>query len=474
MVSSEAAPFAKTGGLADVVGALPPALQELGDEVAVVIPRYARIDLAAARRVWDSMPIHLGPAVYDVTIYQAAASHPVYLVDCPPLFERKELYGEGGDYPDNHIRFAVLARAAIGVARSLFSTDIFHCHDWQAGLVPAYLRTTYATDPTFMGCKTAFTIHNLAFQGLFPPLAMAEAAIDPRLFAVDGLEFWGKVSYLKAGLALSDALTTVSPTYAREIQTAEFGAGLDGLLRGRANVLSGILNGVDYNDWSPEVDRHIPARYSAQDLSGKSACKRALIEEFGLPADAMDRPLLGVVSRLTHQKGIELIAQAAPAMFEDGASLVMLGTGDADVVAALKRVQQDHPSRLGLRIGFDNGLAHRIEAGSDMFLMPSRFEPCGLNQMYSLRYGTPPVVRATGGLNDTIEEDTGFRFVDAASDALLDAVRAAISAYSDSKGWQKRMRRGMAKDYSWRASAALYSKLYKGLMSQAVSPSAAA
>jgi starch synthase len=222
------------------------------------------------------------------------------------------------------------------------------------------------------------------------------------------------------------------------------------------------------------VDPHIPARYSPQDLSGKVTCKRALIEEFGLPADAMDRPLLGVVSRFTHQKGIELIAQAAPAMFADGATLVMLGTGDPDVVEALKRVQLEHPSRLGLRIGFDNGLAHRIEAGSDIFLMPSRFEPCGLNQMYSLRYGTPPVVRATGGLNDTIDEETGFRFVDPAADAFLDAARAALKAYSDPKGWQKRMRRGMAKDYSWRASAALYSKLYKGLMSQASAPPAAA
>ena len=466
MVSSEAAPFAKTGGLADVVGALPPALQELGDEVAVVIPRYARIDLAAARRVWDSMPIHLGPAVLDVTIYQAAADHPVYLVDCPLLFERKELYGEGGDYPDNHIRFAVLARAAIGVARNLFSTDIFHCHDWQAGLVPAYLRTTYATDPTFIGCKTAFTIHNLAFQGLFPPSAMAEAALDPRLFGVDGLEFWGKVSYLKAGLALSDALTTVSPTYAREIQTPEFGAGLDGLLRGRANVLSGILNGVDYNDWSPEIDRHIPARYSARDLSGKSACKRALIEEFGLPADAVDRPLLGVVSRLTHQKGIELIAQTAPAMFADGASLVVLGTGDPNVVDALKRVQQEHPSHLGLRIGFDNGLAHRIEAGSDMFLMPSRFEPCGLNQMYSLRYGTPPVVRATGGLNDTIDEGTGFKFQEYSGRALLEAVRSALAAFSEPERWQDMMRAGMRQDFSWRASAASYSGLYRRLLAR--------
>ena len=464
MVSSEAAPYAKTGGLADVVGALPPALQELGDEVAVVLPRYGSIDLAAARRVWDSMPVHLGPDRYDLTIYQAAAAHPVYLVDCPPLFDRKALYGEGGkDYPDNHIRFAVLARAALGVARHLFKTDIFHCHDWQAGLVPAYLHSTFAGDPTFLGCRTVFTVHNLAFQGLFPKAAIPEAAIDPRLFTVGGLEFWGKVSYMKAGLTYSDALTTVSPTYAREIQTEEFGAGLDGLLRGRSSVLTGILNGVDYTEWSPEVDPHIPARYSAADLAGKKVCKQKLLEEFGLPAEAASRPLLGLVSRFTHQKGIDLIIGAAPGMIAEGAYLAALGSGDAEYEGAFKSLKQKYPDRIGLRLGFDNGLAHRIEAGSDMFMMPSRFEPCGLNQMYSLRYGTPPVVRATGGLDDTIEEGTGFKFAESAAEALLDAVRTAVKAYSDSHGWQDRMRRGMKKDFSWRVSAAAYSGLYKRL-----------
>ena len=268
MVSSEAAPFAKTGGLADVVGSLPAALRSYGEEVAVVIPRYGSIDLKTARRVWDNLPVYFGPDSYPVSIYQAPAEFPVYLVDCPPLYDRKGLYGESGlDYPDNHIRFAVFCRAALGVARNLFRTDIFHCHDWQTGLVPAYLRTTFATDPTFLGCRTLFTIHNLGYQGLFPKTALAEVALDPSVYRPDGMEFFGRVSYIKAGIEFADALSTVSPTYAREIQTPEFGFGLDARLRERANVLTGILNGVDYTEWSPQTDPQIPAHYSTEDLS---------------------------------------------------------------------------------------------------------------------------------------------------------------------------------------------------------------
>src|SRR4051812_46579029 len=303
MVSSEAAPLAKTGGLADVVGSLPSALRDYGHDVAVVIPRYGSIDLTGARRVYDRIPVHLGRTLYDAGIYQAAAEFPIYLVDCPPLFDRKGLYGESGmDYPDNHIRFAVFARAALGVARHLFRPDILHCHDWQAGLVPAYLRSTFATDPTFAGVKTLFTIHNLGYQGLFPASALADAALDPGLFGPGGLEFYGRVSYIKGGIAFADALNTVSPTYAQEIQTPEYGFGLDGALRARAGVLTGILNGVDYREWSPDADPLIPARYSVDDLAGKRVCKAQLLQEFGLPEEAMDRPLLGIVSRFTRQK----------------------------------------------------------------------------------------------------------------------------------------------------------------------------
>ena len=436
MIASECAPLAKTGGLADVLGALPAALQAMGEEVAVVIPRYGSIDLKTARRIYDRLAVHLGPARYDITIYQAAQEFPVYLVDCPPLYDRPGLYGEAGvDYPDNHIRFAVLARAALAVARWIFPADILHCHDWQAGLVPAYLRTTFATDPTFLGVRTLFTIHNLGYQGLFPKAALAEAALDTALYAPDGLEFFGRVSYIKGGIMLADALNTVSPTYAREIQTPEYGFGLDGALRARAGVLSGILNGVDYREWSPDVDRLIPANYSVDDLSGKRVCKQRLVEEFGLPAEAMDGPLAGMVARFTRQKGADILAEALPEILAEGVYMAVLGTGDTEYEAFFRAMEAEYPGRVAVRIGFDSQLAHRVEAGADMFLMPSRYEPCGLNQMYSLRYGTVPVVRATGGLNDTIEDGTGFKFVEYSGPALAEAVRAAATAYADAEAW---------------------------------------
>jgi starch synthase len=467
MISSEAAPFAKTGGLADVLGSLPSVLRSCGDEVAVVIPRYRSIDLKNARRVWDNLPVHFGPVTYPVSIYQAPAEYPVYLVDCAPLYDRNGFYGESGmDYPDNHIRFAVFCRAALGVARFLFRPDIFHCHDWQAGLVPAYLRTTFATDPTFLGCRTLFTIHNLGYQGLFPKTALAEVALDPAVYRPDGMEFFGRISYIKAGIEYADAVSTVSPTYAREIQTPEFGFGLDGRLRHRASVLSGILNGVDYADWSPQTDPLIPARYTAEDLSGKATCKRQLLTEFGLPPEAMDRPLLGMVSRFTRQKGTDLLAETAAQIVAEDVYLVALGTGEPEYEAFFRRMQAEHPGRIAVRIGFDNGLAHRIEAGADIFLMPSHYEPCGLNQIYSLHYGTVPVVRATGGLDDTIEEGTGFKFTEYSGEALLEAVRAAVRAFADGEGWQRTMRRGMHKDFSWKTSAAAYSELYRRMLAR--------
>jgi starch synthase len=368
------------------------------------------------------------------------------------------------DYPDNHIRFAVFARAALGVARYLFRTDIFHCHDWQAGLVPAYLRTILATDPTFLGCRTLFTIHNLGYQGLFPKTAIADVDLDPALMRPDGMEFFGQVSYIKGGIAFADALSTVSPTYAREIQTPEYGFGLDGALRARAANLTGILNGVDYQEWSPTVDPLLPARYTAEDLSGKATCKQQLLAEFGLPAEAMGRPVFGIVSRFTRQKGTDLIAQIADELVAMDAYLVALGTGEREYEEFFQRMQQEYPGRVAVKVGFDNGLAHRIEAGSDLFLMPSRYEPCGLNQIYSLKYGTVPVVRATGGLDDTIEEGTGFKFAEYTGDALLQAIRAAAAAYADRSGWQAMMRRGMEKDFSWRTSAAAYSELYRRML----------
>ena len=282
-------------------------------------------------RVHDNLPVHLVAARYDTSIYQAPAGFPFYLVDCPPLYDRAGLYGESDiDYPDNHIRFAVFASAAIGIARFLFQTEIFHCHDWQAGLVPAYLRTTFANDPTFVGSRTLFTIHNLGYQGLFPKTVLPEVGLDLSVWRPDGMEFFGKVSYLKSGIAFADALSTVSPTYAREIQTPEFGFGLDDVLRARADVLTGILNGVDYKEWSPENDPFIPARYSGDDLAGKRVCKEHLLREFGLPESAVERPLLGIVSRFTRQKGADLLEEAMAEIVAQDMYLVALGSGDLE------------------------------------------------------------------------------------------------------------------------------------------------
>ena len=465
MVAAEAAPYARTGGLSDVLGALPAALSRGGDEVAVVIPRYGSIELKGLQRVFDRLPVWLGGKPYDITVFQAPAAFPFYLVDCPPLYDRKGIYGEAGiDYPDNHIRFAALGRAAIGIARFLFRTDIFHCHDWQAGLVPAYLRSTFTADPTFFGSRTLFTIHNLGYQGLFPRTALAEAGLDESVAGPDGMEFFGQISYLKAGIAFADALNTVSPTYAKEIQTTEFGFGLDALLRARAKDLTGILNGVDYGQWNPENDPHLPARYSKDDFSGKRICKAALLTEFGLPERAMDRPLAGVVSRFTAQKGTDILAQAAAELAAQDMYLVALGSGEPEHEELMLQIAADHPGRIAVRIGFDDGLAHRIEAGADLFLMPSAYEPCGLNQMYSLRYGTVPVVRATGGLNDTIGEATGFKFLEYSGEALAGAIRLAARTYAEPKVWRRLMQHGMEQDYSWDASAAAYSALYRRLL----------
>jgi starch synthase len=469
MVASEATPFAKTGGLADVVGSLPAALQSLGQEVAVLLPRYRTVDLKTAQRVYDALPIWLPPDRYETSLYLVQQQTPFYFLDCPPLFDRDGFYGEGGvDYPDNHIRFAVLAQAALAVSRHVFRPDILHGHDWQAGLVPAYLRTIYARDPTFLGMRTLFTVHNMGYHGLFPPEALDNIALaDTGVFRPDGLEFFGKVCYLKAGLNFSDALNTVSPTYAREIQTPEYGFGLDGVLRARSNVLTGILNGADYTEWNPETDRVIAARYSSADLSGKRLCKQDLLNEFGLGAEAMDAPLIGIVARFTRQKGADLIAEVAGQMVAAGFFMVALGTGEPQYEELFQAMAARHPAHIAVRIGYDNALAHKIEAGADLFLMPSQYEPCGLNQMFSLKYGTVPVVRATGGLDDTIEPGTGFKFWQYSGDALLGALRAAREAFEDPEGWHAMMRAGMAKDFSWKVSAAEYARLYQSLARRA-------
>jgi starch synthase len=466
MVASEATPFAKTGGLADVLGALPAALQARGDQTAVVMPAYGQHQYPnkpgiAYRSLW----IAIGPG-YMVDIYQTTERGVTfYFVDCPPLFDRDGIYGSAGaDYADNYVRFAVLSMAAVGVARYLFRPQIIHLHDWQAALAAVYIRQHLADDPTFSGVKILFTIHNLGYQGIFGPEAVPSIALDGRLFNSEQLEFHGKLNLLKAGIAFSDAVSTVSKGYAREIQTPEYGFGLDGFLR-KHGPIYGIVNGVDYVEWDPEHDPHIARNFSADDLSGKPECKRALLGELGLPADGgLSRPLIGIVSRFASQKGFDLFAEVAPRLLKQDLNVAVLGSGDPQYESMFHLLGQRYPGEVAVRIGYDNALSHRIEAGADMFLMPSRYEPCGLSQIYSLRYGTVPVVRATGGLDDTIEEDTGFKFRDYAGEALLETLSSALRAYRDRNLWVAMMRRGMRKDFSWNTAAVEYRALYERLL----------
>jgi len=473
MVSSEAHPFAKSGGLADVVGALPIALAELGVESAVVLPRYQSISLDGAELALKDLRVYLGDG-YHLTNIWARRHRGVtfYFVDCPYLYDRAGLYGDhNGEFGDNAVRYAVLCGAALGIARHLFRPDIIHCHDWQAGLVPLFLKFMYPNDPTFAGVKTVFSIHNVGYQGQFPRHQLRSIGLDERFWNAGAIEFHGAGSMMKAGIVWSDYLTTVSPTHAREIQSPEYGFGMDGLLRSRADHLVGILNGVDYDDWNPETDPYIAAHFSADDLSGKRVCKRALVEFFGLPAAAMDRPLIGIVSRLAYQKGFDIVGQAILKILGEDVSMVVLGSGEAQYESMFNHFAWARPDRFRVWLGFNNALAHQIEAGSDMFLMPSRYEPCGLNQIYSLRYGTLPVVRATGGLEDTVDADTGFKFWGFSGDDLHGALKYALGTYRDHpERWQYMMKQAMRRDFSWTASAREYAALYRKLAPAALPP----
>lgn len=467
MVTPEAAPYAKTGGLADVLGALPAALTAIGEEVAVVLPRYASVNIPNAERIWNALPVDAGPHRFTVAIDQVIDRGVRYLfVDCPELYGRPGIYGEQGvDYPDNYLRFSVLNLAAIGVARDIFRPRIFHGHDWPAGLLGPYLREVFNHDPTFFGTKFMLTLHNVGYQGLFPTSVIGDIGLDSKLLHPGGLEFWGRLNFLKAGIVWADAITTVSPTYAKEIQTPEFGYGLDGLLLDRADIVHGILNGADYDEWDPRVDSLLAANYSSEDISGKWLAKKALLEEFHLPIEK-SRPVIGIVSRFVHQKGFDMLGPVVPQLIDDLAedfTIVALGSGEAAIEQDFRNMAAAYPRHFALQIGYDHALSHRVIAGSDMFLMPSLYEPCGLGQIYALRYGTVPIVRATGGLDDTIDETTGFKYRDQTPEELLQAIRAALDAWKDPAAWRARMLRGMRKDFSWDASALEYQKLYRSL-----------
>ncbi len=465
MVSSEAAPYAGTGGLADVVGALPEALRKLGHEVAVLLPRYKSTLAAATRQVTDPFPVQLGPFAWRPSVYTTPELSGFYFLDLPDFYHRDGPYRDGaGEFGDNDLRFGMLSLATFEFARRLFRPDILHCHDWQAALVPVYLKSYLSNDPAFYGTKTLETIHNLGYQGVFPRTSISRLGLPEQVFRPDGMEFFGNVSLLKGGLVYADAISTVSPRYAREIQTAEQGFGLDGLLRARSRQLYGILNGADYTRWNPETDPYIPEQYSADNLAGKDACKRELIREFALNEAARDRPLIGVVTRLTGQKGVDLIAEAAPTLFQEDVYIVVLGSGEPYFEELFRNLTEQNPGRIGLALEYDEALAHRIEAGADISLMPSRYEPCGLTQMYSLRYGTVPVVRATGGLDDTVDSETGFRFFEFSSYAMVQAIQTCLRVWQDRERWREIMRTGMSRHFSWMASAVQYDQLYKRLL----------
>ena len=468
-VASEGVPYSKTGGLADVVGALSTALVEAGHQVAVLLPKYrgtkAQIVVVPSLTVSGGDELRFPGIVEGATV----AGVRFFFVDDPAYFDRAQLYGaKGVDYPDNAERFAEFSRAAIEFAKIVWKPDVIHCHDWQTALVPVLLRTLYAADPTLKSVPVVFTIHNLGYQGLFPRATLRDVGLPETLFSVDALEFFGKVDFLKGALIYSDQLTTVSRKYASEIQTKEYGHGLEGVIRMRASRLTGILNGVDYSAWSPESDNLIAANYSAHNLEGKRACKKDLLSTFKLPAENMTRPVIGIVSRFVDQKGFDIFAEAAPELMQENLALVALGSGDPQYEKLFLNLAQKFPAKVGVKIAYDNTVAHKIEAGADMFLMPSQYEPCGLNQIYSLRYGTVPIVRATGGLDDTIVQynsrtggGTGFKFDAYTGRALLECVRSAIRVFRDLAAWHAIQTTGMAKDFSWKPSAAAYVNVYE-------------
>lgn len=468
-VASEGLPFSKTGGLADVVEALPKALVALGFDVAVVLPRYR--GTKAGGTVVPSLTVPIANRLRFPAVVDGAQVSGVryFFVDDPAYFDRDGIYGNSaGDFPDNAERYSELCRAAIEIVKQVWPADVIHCHDWQTALVPVLLRTSYSDDPAVKDLPVVFTIHNMGYHGLFPRGALDRAGISPGVYHPAGMEFFGNVNFLKGGLIYSDFLTTVSKKYAQEIQTPEYGHGLDGVVRGRADRLIGILNGVDYSVWSPDKDKLIPMKYSAKDTSGKHVCKQALLELFGIAPEYASRPLIGIVSRFADQKGFDLIAEKAFDLMREEVTLAVLGSGERRYEDLFQALANTFPGRAGVKIAYDNAIAHKIEAGADMFLMPSRYEPCGLNQIYSLKYGTVPIVRATGGLDDTVEPfdlehgtGTGFKFAEYSGDAMMHAIRQALHHCTDERIWRRIQLNGMAKDFSWKGPAAEYAKVYE-------------
>lgn len=472
--ASECVPYAKTGGLADVVGALAPEMVKLGHGVTVYLPLYPRVrahiqgELKYAVRSITIPFQHYNrfPGIVDGGKREGVQ---FYFVDCPEMFSRPELYGtRDGDYPDNAERFGLYCRAVLEASKLLGAPDVFHIHDWQAAPVAIYLRTVYAADPVLRKAAVVLTIHNAAYQGKFPPQTTEQLLLPWDIFTMDKVEQFNSFNFLKGGLVYSDILTTVSRKYAEEIQTPEFGEQLDPVLRARSTNLRGILNGVDYGHWNPATDKHLAARYTADDLAGKAACRADLLRTFGLDSVEYSTPVIGIVSRFATQKGFDLVAQIAGQLSDREVAVVALGTGEPVLEKFFRDWAFWHRGNVSVKVTYDEALAHKIEAGADIFLMPSKYEPCGLNQIYSLKYGTVPVVRATGGLDDTIEEwnaekgtGTGFKFRGYDPLDLLATIDRAVVAFRNREGWTRLMHNGMARNYSWRQPAREYAAVYE-------------
>lgn len=472
MVASEAAPFAKTGGLADVVGSLPPALSELGHDVRLVMPWYRSVrevtgELRASRH---TLAVPMGNGLYQVS-YRTVTHRgvPVYFIDVPEFYDRPGLYGvEGTDFLDNAERFGLLSRAALELARHLdFAPDVIHAHDWQSGLVPVYLNQLSGRGVFFAGTRSLFSIHNLGYPGIFPLAAADILGLDQSLLTPDGLEYHGRISLLKGGIAFADQVNTVSPTYCREIQTPEQGMGLDGLLRSRADRLHGLLNGLDGNLWSPADDQALAKTYTSLQPAGKAVCKQALQQELGLQV-AATTPLVAMVTRLDPQKGIDLVLESWDRILSRDLQLVILGSGKPDYERRLVEAAAYYPGQVSVQLRFDDALSRRIYAGSDLFLMPSHYEPCGLGQLIALRYGAVPLVHATGGLADTIIDPqesagqaNGFVFKNYRHQSLLAGLDRALAAYAEPTRWRKLVQQGMSQDLSWNHAARQYVDLYR-------------
>jgi starch synthase len=464
-VTPEMGPYVKTGGLADISAALPKALVRLGHRVSVLLPRYSGVPFPPGEFA-GSVHVPVDGLSRSAGFFRATtdAGVDVVFVEHTPFFDRPRVYGEG----DDRLRFAFLARAAVEYFRSRGERpSVFHAHDWQTGLVPVYLKAFYADDPTLHAMPSVFTIHNIAYQGQFGRDTLGILGLPWNLGEPYALDYHGAISYLKGGTVFSEMVNTVSPTYAHEIQGPEQAYGFDGVIRSRAGDVVGILNGVDYDEWDPRHDGQIACRYTPDDTSGKAACKADLLRAFGLP-EFPDLPLVGVTSRLVWQKGFDIVAGAWFDLLQRPLRMVVLGSGDHGVQEGLRYLQQRDPDRFSVRFAYDEGLAHRVMAGCDLFLMPSRSEPCGLTQMYALRYGTVPVVRSTGGLVDTVEPfdpargtGTGFRFDTPDGTGLVWALDQALAAWKDRSVWEGLMRRGMAREFSWDRSARAYVDLYR-------------